>query len=203
MANTSYIAIKLLCEILDSFPTERRKDALRRTGLAIGRGPDLTGIPVSVDRPIKHLYWDVEIDQLKDRMIQLVDEIGVDEGTIVLGVIQNLDWHFRRHADRDFTEECRNGQINTINGLRADLEKPFDQRAYKESDEGIRAFIKKIETAIGNIELDRQNAEDALHYLQLKSEPLFDWKLWNSIAHLKIEQMRPGIDGNDDSEAGK
>ena len=116
MADTSHIAIKKLCEVLDAFPAEHRDDALRRTGLAIGRGADPTGIPLSMDRPIKHLYWDVEIEQLKNRMVYLVDEIGVDEGTIVLGVIQNLDWHFRRHADRDFTEQCRDGHINTING---------------------------------------------------------------------------------------
>ena len=202
MDETTHLAIQTLCTIIDGFPAARRDDAIRRTGLAVGRSADPTGIPTTADQPIKHLYWDLTIDELRDRMIQLVDEVGIDEATIVLGVIHNLDWHFERHADREFSDDCRDSHIATVNGLRADLEKPLDERDYRESDDGINDFIQKIKNEIENVEKSRQEAEDALHYLREKTADVFTWQFWHALTSHKLGDPKRLLDDLDSSDDG-
>ena len=195
-----HIAINLLCSILDRVPEKRRSDAITFACIAVGQSAERTGLKATRNRPIKHLFWDVTADDLRRRMVHLVDEVGVCQQAIVQGVIAFLDSHFARQSDPNFVERARQNLIKAIDDITADLELPVDQRKFQMSDLELHDLIQKTEDSLADSEQRRLGAQEALLFLREQAEAVFSQEFWVALTTLEIGDPRNLLDGLTDDE---
>lgn len=187
-----------MCLIIQGFPPARRKDAIVFACIAVGKSAEPTGLRLHRDRPIKLSYWDLTIDDFRQRMVELVEDVGMDESAVVLGVVGYLDCLYERRADHGFSEQAYDNHIETIERLRQELKKPIADRTYKASDKEIVAFMQKLQGLLGECEQRRRDAEEALRYLRKKTAEVFTWQLWDELARLRADDLRQLFNDMDD-----
>lgn len=142
---------------------------------------------------MKQMFWDVTTNDLRGRLIHLVEEAGVPQQTIVQGVIANLDSHFSRAADREFSERARDNHVSTIANLQKQLELPGN-----ESNPQILASIQFMEETMQGCEQRRQDAEEALFFFREETAKAFTNALWEALAKEEIGDPRRLFDGLDE-----
>jgi len=194
MVLPKYIAIDLLCQILDEVPEPRRFDAVTFACIAVGQSAEPTGLKRTRTRTIGQMYWDVTTADLRKRLIYLVDTVDVEQQTLVHGVIGFLDNHFATHANRDFVEGTRENHVNTMERIDADLQIPLEQRESRMRDDELIDFKKKMEQSYSDIEKRRQEAEEALHYLRERVESVFTMEFWQAFTISKLGDPRRLLD---------
>ena len=187
-------AITLFCRIISELPKESRDTAISFTCVALGKTPDRTGIPISPDREIRHLYWDNELKDLYERLVFLVTEIRLDEVLIVQGAAAYVEYHFRRWADKDSSSINAASNQNLITQLEHELTLPTTERRGHQSDEQIIDFIGTLRELIETAEQRRIDAENVANYLHARFADAFTLQFWQAFESLRIDRMAPGME---------
>lgn len=190
MADLKYAAIDIFCSIIDGFSASMQQEALGFVCMSLAASPPPTGLEPTLDRPLKQLFWDPTTERLRSRMIELVEENGLQQSVVVMGAVGYLDWHFDRLSDREFTEDSRDNCIDLIASLQGDLKLPIERRNYKQSDGAIREFLDKLTDQVNGSEPRRVQAEEALSYLRERASSAFTWKLWHALHATQEPRLR-------------
>ncbi|HWA98899.1 MAG TPA: hypothetical protein VG713_10425, partial [Pirellulales bacterium] len=133
--------------------------------IAVGRDPDPTGLEPTRQRTIKQLFWDVTAVELKDRLIELVADAGIDEEFLVNAILDYLESKYRRHADTESSENGRQETMRLPENMRQQRELPQSRRPMNGSDEEVDTFIAKLEGMIDKWEMTRRKNEGTLQKL--------------------------------------
>ena len=189
-----YPAISLFCSIISDLPESSRRTTLTFTCSALGKFPDPTGIEVSPDRKIRHLYWDHETKDLYDRLVYLVEKVGLDEIFAVKGAISFVEYHFARWSDQGSSDSNVAAFRQLIDKLEHQLTLPVSQRDEKQTDEEIQDFIEKLLNNISTADMRVKDAEDTLQYLHSRFEETFTLQFWDALTMLRIQQSAPYLD---------
>ncbi len=190
-----HLAIGAFCKIIDTLPAERRDIALGFTCAAIGKSPEKTGIEFSVDRPLRHLYWDLEIEDLYNRLEYLVETVGLKEQLVVQGAATYIQTHFALWADSTFSESCTAGFRRTIENMQSQLALPVEMRNGRQTDSQIDDFISKLNELIDSAESRRLDAEDTAEHLKAECDAIFTLEFWDLLNNLQVEKMLPHVRG--------
>lgn len=134
--------------IVSELPKTVRRTALGFLCNALGRPAEPTGIPLSADRPVGHLYWDHEIDDLYGRLVELIEDVGLEEQLVVQGATTYITTHFGLWADPTFSKLNFEAFRTSIDRLRTQLELPIEHRDGRQSDDEINAFIQALSELI-------------------------------------------------------
>jgi hypothetical protein len=184
------VAIDALCDMLNRFPGNRRADAITFACIAVGQSAQPTGLKPTWDRTMKQMFWDATTNDLRGRLIHLVEEVGVPQQTIVQGVIAYLDSHFSRAADREFSERARDNHVSAIANLQKQLELPGNA-----NNAHVLAGIQFMEEALESCERRRQDAEEALLVFREETAKVFTNAFWEALAKEEIGDPRRLFDG--------
>jgi hypothetical protein len=189
-----HLAIAAFCKIIDELPPDRRRTALGFTCAAIGKSPERTGLEFSVDRPMRHLYWDLEIEDLYDRLEYLVETVGLKEQLVVQGAVSYIETHFALWADVAFSQSCVAGFQRAREKAERQLTLPFELREDKQTDSQITGFITTLNEAIESAESRRIDAEETADYLKSEFDATYTLEFWDLLNHLKVEEMWPRLE---------
>lgn len=187
-------AITAFCHVIAELPEETRRIALGFLCTALGQSRDPTGIPFSPDRPIRHLYWDHETEDLYKRLVYLVEDVGVKEQLAVQAAVSYISTHFAQWADPTFSQSSAGGFRRTIDKMENELQLPVERRGGQRSDEQITALIKHLHELIESAEARRQDAEDTHNHLSSSFEAAFTLQFWDVLNQLEVDRSRPQID---------
>lgn len=189
MNTSTHPAIDMLCGLLSSVPKQRRDDAIIFACIAVGRPAERTGLDPIGSRTIHQLFWDLTTDDLRQRLVYLIEEVGVLEQTVVQGVIGFLDSHFSAQASREFSERARDNQISRIAHLEQQLGLPVDERTRPISDLQLQDLVDKSKQWLAETEQRRREAEETLHFLRNHVEEVFTEELWDTLTARETEGL--------------
>jgi len=187
-------AITAFCRVIAQLPEETRRTALGFLCTALGQSPDPTGIAFSPGRPIRHLCWDHETEDLYKRLVYLVEDVGVKEQLAVQGAVSYISTHFAQWADPTFSQSSAEGFRRTIDKMENELQLPVERRDGQRSDEEITDFIQRLHELIESAEARRQDAEDTHNHLSWKFEAAFTLQFWDALNQLEVDRSGPQID---------
>ena len=180
MAN-NHKAVDALCDILDRSPSERKYDLIFFACFSVGLSMEPTGLEPTKGRTLKYLHWDFTLHDLRKRLVQLVDEIELLEQVVVEGVLAFLISFYRKQADPNETPRFVQNHLGLIENLKQQLCLPASERKNKMSNEELEDFITKAEDMLGSCEARRQDAEEALHFLQQEAKDTFTDEFWERL----------------------
>lgn len=179
--SSNHKAVDALCQILDRSPSERKYDLIFFACSSVGLSMESTGLEPTKERKLKDLHWDFTLDDLRQRLVQLVDEIGILEQVVVEGVLAFLISFYRRLADPNETPRVVMNHLGMIENLKKQLCLPASERKNKMSDKELKDFIAKVQDMLGDCEARRQDAEEALNFLQQEANNTFTDEFWKRI----------------------
>lgn len=185
-----YPAIAHFCRIMHDLPADDRGMLLYFVCGAMGKFGDRTGIKATLDTPIRHLNWDVELKDLYERMVYLVEEVRLVEEYVVLGAIAFTKAHLEAWADAENSERNKQGFLRAIESAQKDLALPIEQRLDRRSDKQIHDFIAIVEPSIQNAEARRQESENLLSRLNQEFAATFTLEFWDAFRELRIRRNR-------------
>ena len=196
-----YPAIMAFCRIIGELPQKARSTAIGFTCSALGQHAQPTGLEFSPDRPIGHLYWDREMADLYNRLVYLVETVGLREQLVVQGVASFIQTHFALWADEDSSNASTAGFRNTIEKVEQQMALPIERRDGRQSDDALHEFRKNLDELIETADARRQDAEDTRQCLESQCISTFTLEFWEALNRLWIERSRPDVDellGNDE-----
>ena len=178
---SNHKAVDALCDILERSPSERKYDLITFACFGVGLSMDPTGLEPTKERKLSTLYWDLTLEDLKKRLVQLVDEFGLLEQVVVEGVLAFLISFYRTQADPNETPRVIQNHLGMIEHLKQELCLPASERKNKMGDKELNDFITKVEHMLEGCDERRQEAEKALHFLQQEAKDTFTDEFWKSI----------------------
>lgn len=187
-------AITAFCRIIGELPEKARSTALGFTCNALGQRAQPTGLKVSPDRPIGHLYWSHEMADLYNRLIYLVETVGMSEQIVVQGAAAFVESHFARWADEEFSRASVAGFHKTIEKVQSQLALPIDRREGMQSVNELNEFRQKLDVLIDTAETRRHDAEETQRWLGSQFESVFTLQFWEGLSRLEIERSRPDVE---------
>jgi len=176
-------ALDALCDILDRSPSERKYDFIFYACHSVGLSMEPTGLEPTKERKLRDLHWDFTLDDLRKRLVQLVDQIGLLEQVVVEGVLAFLISFYRKLADPNETPRVVQNHFDMIENLKQQLSLPPSERRSDMSDEELKNSITMFEDALSGCEARRQSAEGALDFLQQEAKDTFTDEFWKEILH--------------------
>lgn len=176
-------ALDALCDILDRSPSGRKYDFIFYACYSVGLSMEPTGLEPTKERKLRDLHWDFTLGDFRKRLVQLVDEFGLLEQVVVEGVLAFLISFYRKLADPNETPRVVQNHLGMIENLKQQLRLPASERRSKMSDEELKDFITKVEDMLGGCEARREDAEEALHFLQQEAKDTFTDEFWKEILH--------------------
>jgi len=171
-------AVDGLCDILNRFPSEQKYNLVFFACFSVGLSRDPTGLEPTEKRKLEHLHWDFTLDDLRKRLVQLVDEHDLLEQMVVEGVLAFLISFYRKLADPNDKPRIVQNHLDLIEGLKEQLRLPISQRKSNVSDEHLRHCIARLEKMLAGIETRWEDAEQTLHFLQQEAKDTFTDEFW-------------------------
>lgn len=175
-----HLAILAFNSILQDFPLRWQKDAPTWCGLALGTSPDPTGLEPTMDRTINQLYWDITVEDIVKRMVELVEETELDEQMVVMGTVAFIDHALLRYCDPENIERMNERNHRFVDFLREQRNLPIESRRQQDmTDERLDDFIRKLEEAQDRTEVT-DSAQEALDWFRSEVDRLLNSKFWFS-----------------------
>jgi len=173
--------IDALSAIIDRSSSKQKYELICFACSSVGLSMEPTGLKPTRERTLRELHWDFTLDDLRKRLVQLVDEIGLIEQVVVEGVLAFLISVHRTQADSDRTPRFVQNHLNTIEHLKQQLCLPASERENEMSDEELKAFIAEVEDMLGGCEARQQDAQETLRFLQREVKDTFTDEFWKQI----------------------
>jgi|GEM_PF-3289462 len=182
MSSPHHAAIEALCHILDDLPKARRADAIYRACLSVGQAPEPTGLEPDPNRKIRQLYWELTTKELRERLMELVNEVHIDEQLLVLGIVGSLDHHLAVHATPEYAERKRDKYLAALEKFERERKLPISQRQHQVNDDEIRDLIEKTKELAEQCELRRQQTEATLESLRQSVAKVLTEEFWQNFS---------------------
>ncbi len=177
----SYRGVNALCEILGRCPDKSRYDLINWACLSLGLVLESTGVERGNGRPGNCHYWDLTVDDLRKRLVRLISETGVMEQVAAGGVIGFLISFYRRASDPNKRPGFVQEYCEVIEGLEYELSLSVSQRKDNMSDEELENSMTEAKDMLHRYEARRQDAEEALRFLQQETKDTFTGEFWGRI----------------------
>ena len=180
-----------LCEFISRIPEPDRFDAIFIGCTALGKSPDPTGLKATRDRTLAELHWDLTIDDLRARLVELAQKVGLDEQFLVEGTLSVLESHIAHRSSEEFTERARELNLNAIKFMESELTRHAEDRRQQMTDAELNDLILKTKEHVTRLDQDRRDAELLLRFFQQERRSLFDLSYWDSFRRSQLRRL-PG-----------
>lgn len=154
--------VNQLYSLLDGMPKVIQQEALATAGAVIGMTAKPTGLEVTAERNLRHLYWDISVSEFHGHLTRFIEATGCDAVVVVRKLIDEVEGHFRTYSGQVYAGEYRQYLEDTIADLFNDKEKAYENRISLLSDNEIVALIGKLRSTMSVIESREQAIGDVL-----------------------------------------
>lgn len=181
-----HLAIETFCHVIRRIPGEWAQFTVTVSGWVLGLHEEPTGLEDDGNRPVSHLYWDLSVDDVKGRMIELVEEGGLDEQMLVAGCLGCVDFRLYGYVDPASQEEASANRSRRLEEFRHMLTLPESERRPSMSDESLTKFIGFMEEADAKRNSTDEKVRDALEFFRSERDRLFTFEFWRMFEGLRL-----------------
>jgi hypothetical protein len=184
--------IDRICRLIDGLPENAWGRCAMRHFVcgALGMRPDLTGLPVTPQRKLRELYWDYETDNLRCRLVQLVNEQGIDPEFLLLGVCGFIRALLEGVIDPEQVDRHDRQNQEMIEKLTRTKELPADEREQRLSDEEIDSLIEIIRKTRDSAPANAEAARHTKDMLEELVNDLFSDEFWREYRASQVSSWR-------------
>jgi hypothetical protein len=164
------LPIRHLCTLISRLPARVSEELVAMACLAVSARHRPTGVATDPDRPIGDLVHSQTLNDLAARVAELVDDMGMDQRFLVMGLVSFLEAELAEWADAGSVVSRRADRMDEIGYWEEMLAQPEDRRRQPMADAEIRNLIHKLQPPSADEE--EEHRKDAARALDLFRE----WK---------------------------
>lgn len=172
------LPVRHLCTLIYRLPARVSEGLVAMACLAVSARHRPTGVPPHPNRPIGDLVHSQTLNDLAGRVAELVDDMGMDQRFLVMGLLSFLEAELAEWADAGSVLSRRADRLDMIDYWERMLAQPEDRRRQPMADAEIRNLIQKLQPpSADEEEEDRKEAARALDLFR-EGKRDFSEKFW-------------------------
>jgi hypothetical protein len=176
------------CDMLREFDQDDALELISFCCITLGREAKRTSRAYSEDVPLGQLFQDYTIDDLREHITMLVEQVGVRPEFLIPGLFHFLTEHYSKVSDSGATADSIDFHLERLAELEEDLERPPDRRRNQLSDEQLRSLIGRVKDIMSGKPGQRKNAEQLTDRLGAEWAERFSDDYWRDFAMRSIRR---------------
>ncbi|AQT67800.1 hypothetical protein STSP2_00950 [Anaerohalosphaera lusitana] len=187
MSDQPYKAINDFCKIITQLPDkEMAEEVVYWACYAAGKLPEPTGLEPVPKRKMNAIFWDLTIEDLRNKLIELHEKYRIDQQLLILGELEFVKNHLIGIADPKKLEKNR----QLVEALEEQLKLPQNKRIECLADDSILGMMQTARDLISNFDQRRSKAENALSFIIDKQADHFTARYWSLLLEKDLQRKR-------------
>jgi hypothetical protein len=179
--------IERFCQFLGEFQPKQRDELAFHCCLCLGANEKPTCVPQGPDVPYGKMFEFWKIQDLRERLTHLADEVRVPEDFLITSLLHHLVDHFTVVSDPQATSRSIDYHLGILERIDAELKQPQAERPDGHSDEYLQGTREQMEEIIAGKPAQREEAAQIVPKLEHALATTFGREYWQG---WRLDQLR-------------